>query len=372
MFFSDLGTSGYVYASQKLPVIEWHDNRRIIYHSSRRRGLNAPGALSSIRDLRRPAHGYVYKVTFAFLFQHIFTVSSSLVNDMSSDHPNESEPLLPLHNTTTPTTSRLARRYITSPDSHTGSLPSPLSPGSSGTTGPRREPFNENMNGGVDGDGDGDDDGEEKEEEEEDVRQPRRKLDKGKGRAIDLDAFHPASSDSKNPNPSSNNRHSQSQTDMSTNTNTNRKRQVTIIFSNTHHPNLSLSITPTTSISQLKSLIRSSLPSELEGRNLRLIHSGRMLSDGVRIVPWVEAMEERVRRQAEGAVEGVVREVKGRGHGGGLEDGGEEEGDGDGEKEMIWIHCIVGGKEEGIKAEVPEVAVCRFCLLLIFLHPLYR
>lgn len=335
-------------------------------------GVERASALSSILDLRRPAHGYVYKVTFAFLFQHIFTVSSSLVNDMSSDHPNESEPLLPLHNTTTPTTSRLARRYITSPDSHTGSLPSPLSPGSSGTTGPRREPFNENMNGGVDGDGDGDDDGEEEEEEEEDVRQPRRKLDKGKGRAIDLDAFHPASSDSKNPNPSSNNRHSQSQTDMSTNTNTNRKRQVTIIFSNTHHPNLSLSITPATSISQLKSLIRSSLPSELEGRNLRLIHSGRMLSDGVRIVPWVEAMEERVRRQAEGAVEGVVREVKGRGHGGGLEDGVEEEGDGDGEKEMIWIHCIVGGKEEGIKAEVPEVAVCRSCLLLIFLHPLYR
>ncbi|WVO24957.1 uncharacterized protein IAS62_006339 [Cryptococcus decagattii] len=273
---------------------------------------------------------------------------------MSSDRPNESEPLLPLHNTTTPTTSRLARRYITSPDSHTGSLPSPLSPGSSGTTAPRRKPFNENMNGGVDGDGGGDDDGEEEEEAVEDVRQPRRKLDKGKGRAIDLDAFHPSSSGSKNPNPSSSNRHFQSQTEM--NTNTNRKRQVTIIFSNTHHPNLSLSITLITSISQLKSLVRSSLPGELEGRNLRLIHSGRMLSDGVRIVPWVEAMEERVRRQAEGAVEGVVREVKGRGHGGGLEDGGEEEGDGDGEKEMIWIHCIVGGKEEGIKAEVPEVA----------------
>lgn len=50
-----------------------------------------------------------------------------------------------------------------------------------------------------------------------------------------------------------------------------------------------------------------------------------MLSDGVRIVPWVEAMEERVRRQAEGAVEGIVREVKG--HRGGLEDG-EEGGEG--------------------------------------------
>ncbi|KAE8542165.1 hypothetical protein D1P53_001648 [Cryptococcus gattii VGV] len=270
---------------------------------------------------------------------------------MSSDQPNESEPLLPLHNTTTPTPSRLARRYITSPDSHTSSLPSPLSPGSSGSTGPRRKPLNENLNGDVDGDDDV-----EEEEEGEDVRQPRRKLDKGKGRAIDLDAFHSSSSDSKTPNLSSSNRRSQSQTDMSTNTNTNtnRKRQVTIIFSNTHHSNLPLSITPTTSISQLKSLVRSSLPGELEGRNLRLIHSGRMLSDGVRIVPWVEAMEERVRRQAEGAVEGVVREVKGRGRGGGLEDGGEEEGDG--EKEMIWIHCIVGGKEEGIKAEVPEVA----------------
>lgn len=293
------------------------------------------------------------------------------VNNMSSDHPNESEPLLPLHNTMTPTPSRLARRYITSPDSHTGSLPSPLSPGSGGTTGPGREPSNGNMNGGVDGDGD-DDGEEEEEEEEEDVRQPRGKLDKGKGRAIDLDAFRPSSSDSKNPIPLSSNPHSQPQTDMSTNTNrnTNRKRQVTIIFSNTHHPNLPLSITPTTSISQLKSLVRSSLPGELEGRNLRLIHSGRMLSDGVRIVPWVEAMEERVRRQAEGAVEGVVREVKGRGHGGGLEDGGEEEADR--EKEMIWIHCIVGGKEEGIKAEVPDVAVCRLCFLLIFLHPLYR
>lgn len=330
----------------------------------------ASGALLSIRDLRRPAHGYVVQSNLRFSFStHLHSILF-LVNDMSSDRPNESEPLLPLHKTTTPTTSRLARRYITSPDSHTGSLPSPLSPGSSGTTAPRRKPFNGNMNGGVDGDGGGDDDGEEEEEAVEDVRQPRRKLDKGKGRAIDLDAFHPSSSGSKNPNPSSSNRHFQSQTEM--NTNTNRKRQVTIIFSNTHHPNLSLSITPITSISQLKSLVRSSLPGELEGRNLRLIHSGRMLSDGVRIVPWVEAMEERVRRQAEGAVEGVVREVKGRGHGGGLEDGGEEEGDGDGEKEMIWIHCIVGGKEEGIKAEVPEVAVCHSCLLLIFLHPLYR
>lgn len=76
----------------------------------------------------------------------------------------------------------------------------------------------------------------------------------------------------------------------------------------------------------------------------------------------MEAMEERVRRQAEGAVEGIVREVKG--HRGGLEDGGEG---GEGGKEMIWIHCIVGGKEEGIKAEVPEAAVRS--LLFIFLHP---
>lgn len=208
------------------------------------------------------------------------------------------------------------------------------------------------MNGALD---DNDDDDEE-EEEEESESQGRRKLDKGKGRAIDPDTY-PSSSDSKNRNLPGN-PHPQFVGDR------NRKRQITIIFSNTPRPNLALTITPTTSISQLKSLIRSSLPDELEGRNLRLIHSGRMLSDGVRIVPWVEAMEERVRRQAEGAVEGIVREVKG--HRGGLEDG--EEG-GEGGKEMIWIHCIVGGKEEGIKAEVPEAAVRS--LLFIFLHPFF-
>lgn len=258
---------------------------------------------------------------------------------MSSDRPNESEPLLPLPNTT-PTPSRLARRYITSPDTHTAPLSS-LSPSSSGT-GPGQKPFGGNANGGLDDGSDDDDD----EGEEEGGNQPRGKLDKGKGRAIDPDAY-PSSSDSKNRDlPSSS--HPQPQLDGDRN----RNRQITIIFSNTPRPNLPLSITPTTSISQLKSHIRSSLPDELEGRNLRLIHSGRMLSDGVRIVPWVEAMEERVRRQAEGAVEGVVREVKG--HRGGLEDG---ERGGKGGKEMIWIHCIVGGKEEAIKAEVPEAAV---------------
>ncbi|OXG76761.1 hypothetical protein C345_06621 [Cryptococcus neoformans A2-102-5] len=256
---------------------------------------------------------------------------------MSSDHPNESEPLLPLPNTS-PTPSRLARRYITSPDARTAPLPF-LSPGSSSGAGPRQKPSSGNVNGALD---DNDDDDEE-EEEEESESQGRRKLDKGKGRAIDPDTY-PSSSDSKNRNLPGN-PHPQFVGDR------NRKRQITIIFSNTPRPNLALTITPTTSISQLKSLIRSSLPDELEGRNLRLIHSGRMLSDGVRIVPWVEAMEERVRRQAEGAVEGIVREVKG--HRGGLEDG--EEG-GEGGQEMIWIHCIVGGKEEGIKAEVPEAA----------------
>lgn len=108
-------------------------------------------------------------------------------------------------------------------------------------------------------------------------------------------------------------------------------------------------------------------------RSLRLIHSGRMLTDGVLLLPWLRSLEQRVRRQAAGMggdVEEVLREV---GLAEGDADGGEpsptrggakEKGKGKGqpgstgrraeEEAKVFLHCTVGGvmgaekpKEEG-------------------------
>jgi hypothetical protein len=107
------------------------------------------------------------------------------------------------------------------------------------------------------------------------------------------------------------------------------------------------------------------LRSTLAPLNLRLIHSGRLLTDGILLLPWLRSLEERVRRQAAGVggdVESVLKEVgladdnddedvggdgSGRGRGEGRDrdgngsGGGERKGKGE---ERVWLHGNVGSR----------------------------
>lgn len=82
------------------------------------------------------------------------------------------------------------------------------------------------------------------------------------------------------------------------------------------------------------------------GNQLRLIHAGRLLTDGILLLPWLRSLEERVRRQAGGAGVGdVLREV-GRGLAGDDEDDEEPSARSSRETqapERIYLHCNVGG-----------------------------
>lgn len=91
------------------------------------------------------------------------------------------------------------------------------------------------------------------------------------------------------------------------------------------------------------------LRSTLTPLSLRLIHSGRLLTDGILLVPWLRSLEERLRRQAStmGADVGSV-----------LKDVGLTEDEGVGE-ERVWLHCIVGARLDEKKSdEVEEEEVC--------------
>jgi len=83
--------------------------------------------------------------------------------------------------------------------------------------------------------------------------------------------------------------------------------------------------------------------------SLRLIHSGRLLTDGILLVPWLRSLEDRLRRQAStmgGDVESVLKEV------GLAEDGTQSQGKKEGQgEERVWLHCIVGGKLDEKKSE---------------------
>ncbi|WVQ73383.1 hypothetical protein IAR50_002954 [Cryptococcus sp. DSM 104548] len=229
---------------------------------------------------------------------------------MPTDDPNESQPLLPLHTPSTPTASSSRRRH------------------GSGLQARRYMPFSsdEEQRTRLAAEYGDDSDSEEGDDEDEEQRIGR-KVDKGKGRALPEDEAPDTTEDTPPP----------SDTPP-------EPREITIIFSNAPHPNLPLMLSHSTSIAQLKALIRSHV-SELQERGLRLIHSGRLLSDGVRIVPWVETMEARVKRQAEGGLglEDVVRGVREMGEGGGAKG---RKGKGREEERKVYVHCIVGGKEE--------------------------
>ncbi|KAK7473012.1 hypothetical protein VKT23_001116 [Stygiomarasmius scandens] len=70
---------------------------------------------------------------------------------------------------------------------------------------------------------------------------------------------------------------------------------------------------------------------ELKDRRLRLIHSGRLLTDGTMVFPWLKSLDERQKRAAEGNKEDVsVPSV------------------------ASWLHCSVGGKLEDNEEESDE------------------
>lgn len=104
------------------------------------------------------------------------------------------------------------------------------------------------------------------------------------------------------------------------------------------------------------------LRQSLSPLSLRLIHSGRLLTDGILLVPWLRSLEDRLRRQAStmgGDVESVLKEV-------GLAEDGDTTstsrtgsgGSGVGDKgkgeERVWLHCIVGGKLDEKKPEAGD------------------
>lgn len=96
--------------------------------------------------------------------------------------------------------------------------------------------------------------------------------------------------------------------------------------------------------------------------SLRLIHSGRLLTDGILLIPWLRSLEDRLRRQAStmgGDVESVLKEVGlAEDESSGSTMGSKSSGEKKQEEERVWLHCIVGGKldekkvEEGAEEEV--------------------
>ncbi|ORY30538.1 hypothetical protein BCR39DRAFT_528610 [Naematelia encephala] len=124
-------------------------------------------------------------------------------------------------------------------------------------------------------------------------------------------------------------------------------RHVTVIFANEgpstgEGGNLEIWVEDGESVGHVKDQIRALRPSLLP-LSLRLIHSGRLLTDGILLLPWLRALEERVRRQATGLggdVESVLKDA------GLSEDPDETDGKTDGEGSRVWLHCIVGGPEK--------------------------
>ncbi|BEI89271.1 uncharacterized protein CcaverHIS019_0206330 [Cutaneotrichosporon cavernicola] len=120
-------------------------------------------------------------------------------------------------------------------------------------------------------------------------------------------------------------------------------RPVTVIFSNEEDAggHLEVWVEEGESVGKVKDKIRHMRPN-VAGNQLRLIHAGRLLTDGILLLPWLRSLEERVRRQAGGAGVGdVLREV-GRGLA-----GDDEEEEPEPVQERVYLHCNVGGPLEG-------------------------
>ncbi|KAL1413144.1 hypothetical protein Q8F55_000893 [Vanrija albida] len=126
-------------------------------------------------------------------------------------------------------------------------------------------------------------------------------------------------------------------------------RAVTVIFSNEEAGgNLEVWVEDGESVGHVKENIRALRPS-LAGLQLRLIHAGRLLTDGILLLPWLRSLEERVRRQAAGVggdVGEVLREV-------GLTDEGADKPRA---PQKVYLHCNVGGPQAAGDATPSDTA----------------
>ncbi|KAL7420772.1 hypothetical protein Q5752_004724 [Cryptotrichosporon argae] len=151
-----------------------------------------------------------------------------------------------------------------------------------------------------------------------------------------------------------------------------RGRAVTVIFNDAGMGNLEVWVEGDATVGRVKEHIRELRPA-LTASSLRLIHAGRLLTDGILLVPWLRALEDRMRRQTGAArgVGGVLRDV-GDGVGEVLRDVGDGlrderrararalrervSEDTDTKDEKVWLHCIVGGSEARVADEVETAA----------------
>lgn len=133
---------------------------------------------------------------------------------------------------------------------------------------------------------------------------------------------------------------------------------------------LSLWVGEREAVRDVKRRIRLLRPGTLASRRLRLIYLGRILTDGVLLVPWTAALLERQKQYEAGqsrllddaieGLEGVVRSVRTAGE----TSVSEEDAKGKGkaiakgetmvEQKAIWLNCSVGEVEEP-DAPVPTV-----------------
>ncbi|KAF5345308.1 hypothetical protein D9758_008458 [Tetrapyrgos nigripes] len=107
-------------------------------------------------------------------------------------------------------------------------------------------------------------------------------------------------------------------------------RNLTIRFSE-DLPDLDVIVKEKDTVRDVKRAIRLERP-KLKDRRLRLIHSGKLLTDGILVFPWLKSLDERQKR--------AIAESN--------------TGDTSTPSVAAWLHCSVGGKLEDNEEEAEE------------------
>ncbi|CUA77567.1 hypothetical protein RSOLAG22IIIB_02584 [Rhizoctonia solani] len=140
-----------------------------------------------------------------------------------------------------------------------------------------------------------------------------------------------------------------------------KRRPITIRFTE-REPDLLLGVSSHDTIRDVKALIRSLRPL-LERRRLRLIHAGRLLTDGTRLVPWLEALEAHSRNSKANnassrspASSPTATNFSSRKSTSSIQEHDLEPTD-------VWIHCSIGPEGEDLdeddKPQEPQIAPLR-------------
>ncbi|KAH7345274.1 DUF2407 ubiquitin-like domain-containing protein [Rhizoctonia solani] len=140
-----------------------------------------------------------------------------------------------------------------------------------------------------------------------------------------------------------------------------QRRPITIRFTE-REPDLLLGVSSRDTIRDVKALIRSLRP-PLERRRLRLVHAGRLLTDGTRLVPWLEALEAHSRKSnaknapsRSPASSPTTTNFPQRRSFSSIQEPDPEPAD-------VWIHCSIGPEGEDIdgddKPQEPQIAPLR-------------